>query len=370
MVLALLLALASLKGDVAREAYVAERLAQRLPEGECPRVTVIVPVKGHDEELRDNLLALASLDYPSYELIVVARTREDIDQAAVPSHARLVLAGSGDPATGEKVSNLLAAVAAADPSAEVLAFADSDGRVSPGWLRALVAALDEERVGVATGYRWHVPLHRPGFWPLLRSVWNAVIAGGFGARDNAFAWGGAMAIRRDTFDRIRVPSYWHGTVSDDFRISRAAHDAGLRIAFAPGALVASTDGTGGREFLAWIERQMVITRIYEPRLWWLGLLSHSVYCAAMAGALASPTPLRLAALAVTLGCGMWKGRARAKWARQCLPEYDAWFARRGWIYAWWTPVATWVWLYSFLASARTNTIHWRGYRYRLIRPPR
>ena len=34
---------------------------------------MIVPVKGQDEGLRENLAALAALDYPDYELIVVAR---------------------------------------------------------------------------------------------------------------------------------------------------------------------------------------------------------------------------------------------------------------------------------------------------------
>jgi cellulose synthase/poly-beta-1,6-N-acetylglucosamine synthase-like glycosyltransferase len=365
--LALLLALVSLRGDAAREANVRRRLAERLPDSACPRATVIVPVKGFDEGLRENLESLATLDYPDYELIVVARAEEDLDRNALPARARLVLAGDGDAATGEKINNLLAAVAAADPKSYVLAFADSDGRVSPGWLRALVSPLHHPNVGASTGYRWHVPA-QPTFWTLLRSAWNAVIAGGLGGGDNAFAWGGAMAIRREAFHLYRVPEHWRGTVSDDFLLSRAVHSRGLRIAFAPGALVASTDSTGGAEFLGWIERQMVITRIYNPKLWWLGLVSHLVYCGAMAGAVASPTPFRVAAVAVALGCGMWKGRRRARWARLCLPAHEAFFDRHGWIYTWWTPMATWVWLYSFLASARTDTIRWRGRRYRLIRP--
>ena len=43
-----------------------------------PPVTVIVPVKGYDEGLRENLAALAALDYPDYELIVAANWAEDI----------------------------------------------------------------------------------------------------------------------------------------------------------------------------------------------------------------------------------------------------------------------------------------------------
>ena len=45
--------------------------------------------------------------------------------------------------------NLLAAVRATRKRTEVFAFADSDGRVTRGWLRALVTPLAEPGVGAA-----------------------------------------------------------------------------------------------------------------------------------------------------------------------------------------------------------------------------
>ena len=89
---------------------------------------MIVPVKGADEGLRENLAALASLDYPDYELVIVARTAADIPPGVLPRKAKIVLAYGDDPDTGEKVQNLNAAVRAARKRSEVLAFADSDGR--------------------------------------------------------------------------------------------------------------------------------------------------------------------------------------------------------------------------------------------------
>ena len=362
--LALLLGLLSLSGDRARAAWVVERLAFRLPDAECLPATVIVPVKGADEGLAENLAALAALDYPDYELIVAAGEADDVPAGALPARARLVIAGPPrDEETGGKINNLLAGVAAARPGSRVLAFADSDGRVRPGWLRALAGPLQQGTVGAATGYRWHIPA-RAGFWPMLRSAWNAVIAGGFGPGKNGFVWGGAMAIRRETFLAARVADYWRGAVSDDFRLAEAVLDAGLRIAFAPGAMVAARDHAGAGEFAEWIARQMKITRAYRPKLWWLGLVAHLIYCGAMVAA----AYLAPVALAAQLALGAIKGRNRAAIASSCFPEDDAWFRRNGWVYAWSSPLVTWIWLYSFLASAFSRRIVWRG-RAHVLRSP-
>src|SRR5947208_12134633 len=122
--IAVLLALLSLRGDGRRAAYFAERLSA--PDGGTPPVTLIVPVKGQDEGLRENLAALASLDYPDYELIVAARTAADIAPGVLPVWAKVVLANGQDPHTAEKIQNLLAGIRAARKRSVVLAFADSD----------------------------------------------------------------------------------------------------------------------------------------------------------------------------------------------------------------------------------------------------
>ena len=100
---AILLALASLRGERRRTRYTAERLSAK--DGAMPLATVIVPVKGQDEGLSENLAALASLDYPDYELIVAARTAADIAPGVLPARAKVVLAHGQDPHTSEKIQN-------------------------------------------------------------------------------------------------------------------------------------------------------------------------------------------------------------------------------------------------------------------------
>ena len=65
---------------------------------------------------------------------------------------------------------------------------------------------------------------------------------------------------------------------------------------------------------------------------------------------------------------MLKGLNRATLAKAALPEREPWFKRHAWVHAIWVPL-TWLWLLGLLASACGNTIEWRGYRYKLKRPP-
>ena len=373
---ALALALLSLRGERKRADYVAAKLAEP-PAADLPPATVIVPVKGAEAGLRENLAALASQDYPDYELIVVAHCAADIPAGVLPARVRVVLAHAEEPGTGEKVLNLRTAVRFARKDTTLFAFADSDGRVSRAWLRALASPLavsgTDTGVGASTGYRWYAP-QPPDFWSLMRSVWDAVIAGTFGPGSNAFAWGGSMAIRRETFYAIRVPEFWRDTVSDDYALSEAVHRAGLRIVFAPLAMAVSAGRTTGRDFLAWARRQLIITRLYRPRLWWTALVAHIFYCGGMAAAVAASIGGSRGAewvLIAQLSPGMLKGTNRAILAKAELPECKAWFDRHAWVHTLWVPLATWIWLIALAASAFGNSIEWRGNRYRLktVHPP-
>lgn len=365
---AILLALLSLRGERKRAAYVERRLTE--DPTDFPPATVIVPLKGPDEGLSENLAALAALDYPDYELILCAQRAADIPPVVLPNRIRVVLSEGGDPETGEKVQNLLAGVRAARKRSKILAFADSDGRPNPRWLRALAAPLAEEGVGASTGFRWFTPVP-PTFWSLLRGVWDAVAAGRLGPGDNAFAWGGAMAIRKDFFYEGRVAEFWKGAISDDFALSHAVHAAGLTIAYAPGALTPCFDSATAAGFLSWARRQLTLVRVFEPRLWWPALVAHIFYCGGMlVSTIGSIEGNRLAewALLVQLSPGLLKGLNRAVLAKAALPEQEAWFKRHSWVHALWTPLATWVWLGALLASAFGNSISWRGKRYDLKRP--
>jgi cellulose synthase/poly-beta-1,6-N-acetylglucosamine synthase-like glycosyltransferase len=202
----------------------------REPAGEyTPPVSLIVPVKGVEYALAENLKSLAGQNYPDFELLVVARSASDdalrVVRSTLGPDIRVLVAGEPPDGTGEKVHNLIEAVRLTRAASEVFVFADSDGQVGPDWLRSLVAPLADDALGATTGFRWYFP-EEGRFWPLLRSVWDSAIAGNMRPEDKNFAWGGGMAIRRGTFEQAKVVDFWHGTVSDDYRLTAALNAAG------------------------------------------------------------------------------------------------------------------------------------------------
>src|ERR1043166_2511586 len=240
--LVVLQSLVSLRGGVRWLALFRRGLEARRPLY-MPRASVLVPCRGVDQGLRENLAALFAQHYPAYELVFVSDRAEDPalavaerlsrelgGESAGTARTRFVVAGRAS-ACGQKVHNLRAGVAAANPSSEVLVFVDTDARPRPDWLRALVAPLEDQRVGAATGYRWFLPV-RGGLASQLRSVWNASIASALGHDDRRnFCWGGSTAVRRETFERLNVSERWRGAVSDDYALTRAPPDARLALRF-------------------------------------------------------------------------------------------------------------------------------------------
>ena len=136
------------------------------------------------------LAALRAQDYPNYELLVVAASAESIPPGALPSNVNVVLPDEGTAVAGA-TDLLLTAIRMSRKNTQVLAFAEGSGEYSKDWLRALAAPLARDGVGASTGYRWYLP-EPPDFWSLMRSVWNAPIAGLFGPGDAPFAWPGAV----------------------------------------------------------------------------------------------------------------------------------------------------------------------------------
>jgi len=284
------LGILSLRGGLRFASFVRSELKRALPDY-SPFVSVIAPCRGLEEGLDENITALFQQDYPAYEIILVTGRSDDpslnlieqIKDCEAPS-ARIVIAGDAID-RGQKVHNLTVATSSLDPRSEAIVFVDTDARPSSNWLRSLVAPLADANLGAATGYRWFIPV-RGGLASELRSVWNASIASALGEReDKNFCWGGSTAIRRSTFDGLRIAERWRGTVSDDFTVTRVLQEAGLPIHFVPACLVPSRGDCNWKELLEFTNRQLKITRVYAAHLWRPLLAGSLLFCAVFYGGL-------------------------------------------------------------------------------------
>ncbi|MGH9397626.1 MAG: glycosyltransferase [Terriglobia bacterium] len=357
----------------------------RPPSPYHPSAAVIIPCKGHDEDLERNAIKFLTQDYPHYQMIFVVASKRDpahaylshliaqtrTDFTGAGRQSTLVVAGYSE-SNGEKVNNLLAGLKAVDRQAEVLVFADIDAQPEEGWLRALVGPLEDSSTTVSTGFRWYLP--GPGFTSRLRSAWDSSIATMMGEHSRNIAWGGSMAIRREEFNRLRVAEdYWQGTVSDDYAIARAVREAGGAIRFEPRCLVASRSNSRFREFMAWTNRQIILTRVYHSRYWALGVASYGLYGLTFLWGIAlilfsGSTAHRIEAavfLAAITVLGMTKGALRTVAAREIFPKEKNTWARFGACYWQLAPLVPWVMLFNFVAAGFIRRIEWCGTVYDL-----
>jgi ceramide glucosyltransferase len=290
--------------------------------------------------------------------------------------SKLLFAGRAT-GRGQKVHNLLHALGHLRSESRLVAFADSDGRPAQDWLKNLVAGLADPRVGVTTGYRWYLP-QRGNAASVLRSIWNASMATLLDERAPAFAWGGAMALRRETLERARVAEYWDGALSDDYAVTRAVKDHGLLICFVPRCLVFSHEDGSWRELLDWSFRQLAITRVYRPTLWRRGWISELLGGVSFWGGLAAATAGVLSGAAVgeaALLAGLilvaWsaraaKGELRLRAVETLFPAEGRQLRRYRTAYLCWGPLASLLTLAALVRSALTREIEWRGVRYRMV----
>jgi len=369
----------SLRGGLRFASYVRSELKRPLPDYN-PFVSVIAPCRGLESGLEENIAALFHQDYHEYEIILVTGRSDDpaldlieqIKDREAPS-ARVVIAGDAID-RGQKVHNLTVAVSRLDPRSEALVFVDTDARPSANWLRSLVAPLADANLGAATGYRWFIPV-RDGFASELRSVWNASIASALGEReDKNFCWGGSTAIRRSTFDGLRIAERWRGTVSDDFTVTRVLQEAGLPIHFVPACLVPSRGDCNWKELLEFTNRQLKITRVYAAHLWRPLLAGSLLFCAVFYGGLLLSTtravlhlswrtPLLILFLIYVLGAA--KAYIRLRAVAIALPTYRKELNKSLPAHLLLWPISSALYLFNALAAAGSRQITWRGITYEL-----
>jgi cellulose synthase/poly-beta-1,6-N-acetylglucosamine synthase-like glycosyltransferase len=345
-----------------------------------PRVTAIMPCKGPEPNLERNMESLLKQDYGNYQAIVVSDSKEDPAWSVAASllvhypNLRVCISKPAASTTASgKVAALLTAIDETKRETEVYAFVDSDGFVPENWLSELVDPLIDKSIGASTGFRWYFPA-QGGFWSHVEAAWNASGTNLLFDKRFNFPWGGGMAIRAETLEKIGIRKIWANAVSDDMTLNLALREHHHTIVFRPQCTVATFNQSNMHRFLEWATRQTTLTKAFNRRLWGYALAAYTFH----------DLTLLLGVIALFLAAGfdvIWllpavlllsgevlgipRSLQRSRTFERAMPHMRVEFERNRLAEAMVSFIVPWIMTYCIIKSTRCREIEWRGRKYRI-----
>lgn len=338
-----------------------------------PRLSVFIPCKGIDPHFEKNIQAFLSQAYQQTTLFFIVESQNDPAYAVIKqliTHARdtyLIVAGLTE-VCGQKNHNLLQGIKASEERDDVYVFLDGYTTLTAQQLQDLIAPLSDPKVSVSVGFRWNIlsqqtlgeRLHAFMIalqWSIMNCAWIPSI------------WGGAMALRRETFEKMGVREYWAETSVDDMTLQHLVQKQRRKAVFVP-SCVKETNNTiktvGGA--IVWFKRQCLYLKFYLRPLW-VCLIATFVYPAVniiafpalMGYSMTAPgkkaMPLTLTTGAFIVGL-MFYCLLIKRSAKDNNPPF-IWFLL--------SPLYMVLTCYAIVLTMFTNVLAWRGIVYHLDR---
>jgi cellulose synthase/poly-beta-1,6-N-acetylglucosamine synthase-like glycosyltransferase len=184
---------------------------KRVADAELPPVSIHVPACNEPPQLLiETLDALARLDYPDFEVLVIDNNTVDARVwRPVEDHCRRLGARFRffhvERMAGFKAGALNFALKHTDPIAQVVAVIDADYVVQPSWLRDLVPAFAAERTGVVQAPQDYRDAAESAFKAMCHAEYRGFFHIGMVTRNerNAIIQHGTMTlVRRELLERI------------------------------------------------------------------------------------------------------------------------------------------------------------------------
>jgi ceramide glucosyltransferase len=208
----------------------------------APRVSILKPLSGLDDGLEENLASFASLAGVTYEVVLSAERADDPAVAVArrvmarfpAAPFRLVIGGgTGVALANPKVDRLVAA--SREARGEIFYVSDSNVRVRPGDVAAVVAAFDDPDVGCVSSLFTGAGARSFGAvvesLHLLTFVLPGAVIAEFGGVPCVV--GKSMALSRRALEAIGGFAAFIDVLAEDQAIGCAVRDAGLEVALSP-----------------------------------------------------------------------------------------------------------------------------------------
>jgi ceramide glucosyltransferase len=202
-----------------------------------PPISLFKPLHGAEPSLAAHLVTFFEQDYPCYEILFCTRSQQDPGLAIArevasryPHVPARFLSVGGSSHVNAKVSSLARMEEAA--AHEIFVISDSDVRVTPTYLREVVADFADPSVGASTClYRGFAA---KGFWSKLEAtgmsveMTSGVLAASL-VEEMCFLLGPTMSMRRRCVQEIGGFSTLGAYCSDDFLLGRAIAALGYKV---------------------------------------------------------------------------------------------------------------------------------------------
>jgi ceramide glucosyltransferase len=330
-----------------------------------PPVSILKPLCGMDEQLRENLESFCVQDYPRYEVLMGFSDQNDAalpvarDVAGSFPHVAKVVIKEGVPATNRKVANLIGLEQ--ESRFELSALSDSDMKVDPDYLKTIVSEyLEDGKTGLVTcPYMvWHPASLGAALESLTiaSDLFPAVLV----ARrleGITFGLGASLLVSKNMLRETGGLSEIRDYLADDYQIGNRIHKKGYRVVLSDYIMDAAIGPMASKDYLRHQLRWAVTYRASRPKGYLAYGITHVfpltlVLCLLRGGysfAFTSVALLLRAALAwlVLKKLGIWK--RPYKGLLLLLPSKDA--------------LAFGIWLTSLFV----RKVSWRGRFYQVRR---
>ena len=328
----------------------------------APAVSLLKPVRGVDFGSYENFASFCKQKYPEYEILFGVGDSSD---PAVPLIQRLIaefpqrrislFVGAERIGSNRKVN--MQARLAREARHDVLVLTDGDIRVSPTYLREVVAPLADERVGAVTSFYRGIAEKNLGaeleaigaasdfFAGVLMANWTEGITFGLGA---------SIVTTREWLATIGGFAAIADMHSDDYELGHRIANAGGKILLSRESVWTMYPAQTARGFWQHQVRWLRTVRVCRP-LSFAGLIfTHGLPWALLA-ALLAPAPW----IATAYLIGYLVLRLTMAWTVGVWGVADDVVRRKLWL----VPLRDAIYFVVWLASFASNRIHWGGEEY-------
>ena len=266
---------------------------KRLPEF-APPVSLLKPVHGVDFASRINFESFCSQNYPEYEILFCVNSMEDpvvplLRQVIrdFPECPIRILSSAPKVGSNQKVNNLI--LLAREARHEIIVQSDGDVRVSPDYLKNVVAEFADPAVGVVSCFYRGVA--EPNFWAEVEAVGAAsdFFAGALVANlpgTVTFALGASVATTKTWLAKIGGYEALAELLADDYEIGNRVYKAGGTVLLSPEAVWTMYPAQTFKSFWEHQVRWARTVRLVRPASFFGLLVTHGLPWCILAAAVA------------------------------------------------------------------------------------